>query len=77
MCERRVSLAALVPTVAVVAALSAATARRRAARQSSAWVDAASPRPSLAAGIWGLGAYAQTRRDRRGRSARRSRNASS
>jgi signal transduction histidine kinase len=60
MCERRVSLAALVPTAAIAAALSAATADTE-GRQASATFGA-TVAVLLAAGIWGLGAYAQTRR---------------
>jgi signal transduction histidine kinase len=60
VCELRVSLAALVPTVVVVAALSAATADTE-GRQTSA-VGGAIIAAVLTVGIWGLGAYAQTRR---------------
>jgi signal transduction histidine kinase len=60
MCERRVSLAALVPTAAIAAALSAATADAE-DRQASAPFGA-TVAVLLAVGIWGLGAYAQTRR---------------
>jgi signal transduction histidine kinase len=60
ICELRVSLAALVPTVAVVAALSVATADT-AGRETSA-VGGAIIAAVLTVGIWGLGAYAQTRR---------------
>jgi signal transduction histidine kinase len=60
MCERRVSLAALVPSAGIAAALSAATAGAE-GRQSSA-VFGATVAVLLAAGTWGLGAYAQTRR---------------
>ena len=60
MCERRVSLAALVSTAAIAAALSAATADTE-GRQASATFGA-TVAVLLAVGIWGLGAYAQTRR---------------
>jgi signal transduction histidine kinase len=60
VCERRVSLAALVPTAAIAAALSAATADAE-GRQASAPFGA-TVAVLLAVGIWGLGAYAQTRR---------------
>jgi signal transduction histidine kinase len=60
MCERRVSLAALVPVAAIAAALSAATADTE-GRQASAPFGA-TVAVLLAVGIWGLGAYAQTRR---------------
>jgi signal transduction histidine kinase len=60
MCERRVSLAALVPIAAIAAALSAATADAE-GRQASATFGA-TVAVLLTVGIWGLGAYAQTRR---------------
>jgi len=60
MCERRVSIAALVPIAAIAAALSAATADTE-GRQASATFGA-TVAVLLAVGIWGLGAYAQTRR---------------
>ena len=60
MCELRVSLAALVPTAAIAAALSAATADAE-GRQASATFGA-TVAVLLAVGIWGLGALAQTRR---------------
>jgi signal transduction histidine kinase len=60
MCERRVSLAALAPTVAIAAVVSAATADTE-GRQTSAWFGAIIV-SVLLVGIWGLGAYAQTRR---------------
>ena len=60
MCEGRVSLAALVSTAAIAAALSAATADTE-GRQASATFGA-TVAVLLAVGIWGLGAYAQTRR---------------
>jgi signal transduction histidine kinase len=60
MCDRRVSLAALVPTAAIAAALSAATADTE-GRQASATFGA-TVAVLLAVGIWGLGAYALTRR---------------
>jgi len=57
--KRRVSLGALVPTIVVVTALSVVTADD--GRASSVVVGALAAGP-LAAGIWGLGAYARTRR---------------
>ncbi len=60
MCERRVSLAALVPIAGIAAALSAATADAE-GREASATFGA-TVAVLLAVGIWGLGAYAQTRR---------------
>jgi signal transduction histidine kinase len=60
MCERRVSLAALVPTAAIAAAGSAATADAEGRQASAAF--GATVAVFLAVGIWGLGAYAQTRR---------------
>jgi signal transduction histidine kinase len=60
MCERRVSLAALVPTAAIAASLSAATADAE-GRQASAPFGA-TVAVLLALGVWGLGAYAQTQR---------------
>jgi signal transduction histidine kinase len=60
MCERRVSLTALVPTAVVVAGLSAATADVQ-GRETSA-LGGAIIATALTVGIWGLGAYAQTRR---------------
>jgi signal transduction histidine kinase len=59
-CEPRVSLAALAPTVVVVAVLSAATADAP-GRQTSATFGAIIA-AGLCVGSWGLGAYAQTRR---------------
>ena len=59
MCERRVSLAALVPTAAIAAVLSAATADAE-GRQASASFGAIVA-VLLVVGIWALGAYAQTR----------------
>jgi signal transduction histidine kinase len=59
-CELRVSLAALAPTLAVVATLSAATAGVE-GRDTSV-VDGAIIATVLTAGIWALGAYVQTRR---------------
>ena len=60
ICERAVSLAALAPTVVVVTALSIATAEQGSQPPSVVvGVGAAVP---LTAGIWALGAYAQTRR---------------
>jgi signal transduction histidine kinase len=60
LCERRVSLAALAPTAAVAATLSAVTADTP-GRESSAWFGAIVV-VALTVGIWGLGAYAQTQR---------------
>ena len=60
ICEVRVSLAALVPTVVVVAVLSAVTADTE-GRETSA-VGGAIIAAVLTVGIWGLGAYAQMRR---------------
>ena len=60
MCERRLSLAALVPTAAIAAALSAATADT-AGRESSAPFGA-TVGALLVVGVWALGAYAQIRR---------------
>jgi signal transduction histidine kinase len=60
LCERRVSLAALVPVAAIAAALSVATADTE-GRQASA-LFGATVAVLLAVGIWGLGAYSQTRR---------------
>jgi signal transduction histidine kinase len=60
ICELQVSLAALALTVAVVVALSIATAGVP-GRQTSA-LGGAIIASALTVGIWGLGAYAQTRR---------------
>jgi signal transduction histidine kinase len=60
VCERRVSLTALVPTAAIVASLSAATADVE-GRETSA-LSGAIIATALTVGIWALGAYAQTRR---------------
>jgi signal transduction histidine kinase len=60
MCELRVSLAALVPAAAIAAALSAATADAEGRHASATF--GATVAVLLAVGIWGLGAYAQTRR---------------
>jgi signal transduction histidine kinase len=60
ICELRTSLAALVPTAAVVAGLSAATAGTQ-GRDTSA-LGGAVIATVLTVGIWGLGAYRQTRR---------------
>jgi signal transduction histidine kinase len=60
LCERRVSLAALVPVAAIAASLSVATADTK-GRQASA-LFGATVAILLAVGIWGLGAYSQTRR---------------
>jgi signal transduction histidine kinase len=59
-CELRVSLAALALTAAVAATLSAATADTP-GRQTSATFGAVIA-AGLTIGVWGLGAYAQTRR---------------
>jgi signal transduction histidine kinase len=59
-CERRRSLAALAPTLAVIGALSVATADVE-GRETSA-LGGALIASVLTIGIWGLGAYAQTRR---------------
>jgi signal transduction histidine kinase len=62
-CERRTSLAALVPTALVVVGLSVAdgVAEDRSAPSVAVSAIAAGV---LAAGVWGLGAYAQARRER-------------
>jgi signal transduction histidine kinase len=60
MCERRVSLAALLPTVVIAALLSGLTADAE-GRETSALFGAIVA-ATLTLGIWGLGAYAQTRR---------------
>ena len=60
LCELRLSVAALAPTVVVVAALSAATADSP-GRETSATFGAVIA-VSLAIGSWALGAYAQARR---------------
>ena len=60
VCELRVSLTALAPTVAIAAALSAVTADSEGRQTSAAF--GAIVASVLTAGIWGLGAYAQTRR---------------
>jgi signal transduction histidine kinase len=60
MCELRVSLMALVPTAAVIAGLSAATADVE-GRETSA-LGGAIIAIALTVGIWALGAYTQTRR---------------
>jgi signal transduction histidine kinase len=57
--ERRVSLAALVPTAAIVTVLSIVAASGD--RVASLLVGALAAAP-LTVGIWGLGAYVQTRR---------------
>jgi signal transduction histidine kinase len=59
-CELRVSLAALALTAAIAATLSAATADTP-GRQTSATFGAVIA-AGLTIGIWGLGAYSQTRR---------------
>ena len=62
-CERRTSLAALVPTAAVLAGLSVATG---AAEDRSASLIAVNAIAAgvLAAGVWALGASTQSRRER-------------
>jgi signal transduction histidine kinase len=60
MCERMVSLAALVPTAAIAAGGSAATADAEGRHASAAF--GATVAVLLVVGIWALGAYAQTRR---------------
>jgi signal transduction histidine kinase len=60
ICERRVSLAALAPTLAVIGVLSVATADVE-GRETSA-LGGALIASVLTIGVWGLGAYAQTRR---------------
>jgi signal transduction histidine kinase len=55
-----VSLAVLVPTAAITAGLSAATADRKGRQASAAF--GATVAVLLVVGIWALGAYAQTRR---------------
>jgi len=60
MCERRVSLAALVPTAAIAAALSAATADVEGRHASASF--GATVAVLLVVGVWALGAYVQTRR---------------
>jgi signal transduction histidine kinase len=59
MCDRSASLAALVPTAAIAAVLSAATADAE-GRQASASFGAIVA-VLLVVGIWALGAYVQTR----------------
>jgi signal transduction histidine kinase len=60
MCERRVSLAALVPTAAIAAGGSAATADAEGRSASASF--GATVAVLLVVGTWALGAYAQTRR---------------
>jgi signal transduction histidine kinase len=60
LCDLRVSLSALAPTVVVVAAVSAATADAP-GRQTSATFGAIIA-AGLSIGSWGLGAYTQTQR---------------
>jgi signal transduction histidine kinase len=60
ICERRVSLVALAPTLAVIGVLSVATADVE-GRETSA-LGGALIASVLTIGVWGLGAYAQTRR---------------
>jgi signal transduction histidine kinase len=60
VCDRTVSLAALPPTAAVLTVLSIVTAEEG-THPSSVLIGAVVAAP-LAAGIWALGAYAQTRR---------------
>jgi signal transduction histidine kinase len=62
-CDRRTSLAALVPTAAVVMGLSVANGAAEDRSASSIAVNAIAA-GALAAGVWGLGAYAQVRRER-------------
>ena len=62
-CERRTSLAALVPTAAVLVGLSVANGATEDRSASSVAVNAIAA-GVLAAGVWGLGAYAQARRER-------------
>ena len=59
MCERSVSLAALVPTAAIAAGASAATADAEGRTASAAF--GATVAVLLVVGIWALGAYVQTR----------------
>jgi DNA-binding CsgD family transcriptional regulator len=59
--ERRASLRALLPAVVIVAGLSVVAADEGSGGDPPALVGAASA-AALATGIWGLGAYAQTRR---------------
>jgi signal transduction histidine kinase len=60
MCERRVSLATLAPAVVVAVVLSATTADSE-GRETSAFGGAVVA-AVVVVGVWGLGAYAQTRR---------------
>ena len=62
-CDRRTSLAALVPTAAVLVSLSVADGAAEDRSASSVAVNAIAA-GVLAAGVWGLGAYAQARRER-------------
>jgi signal transduction histidine kinase len=57
MCERRVSLAALVPTVAVIVFISL-----NLPEYDGPGPESAIPNTLAAVGVWGLGAYMQTRR---------------
>jgi signal transduction histidine kinase len=59
MCERRVSLTALVPTAAIAASGSAATADTEGRTASASF--GATVAVLLVIGVWALGAYAQTR----------------
>jgi signal transduction histidine kinase len=59
MCERRVSLAALVPTAAIAAGGSAATADAEGRTASASF--GATVAVLLVTGVWALGAYVQTR----------------
>jgi signal transduction histidine kinase len=59
--ERRASLQALLPAVTIIAGLSVVAADDGSGSDPPALVGAASA-AALAVGIWGLGAYAQTRR---------------
>ena len=60
LCERRVSLAALVPVAVIAAVLSATTADAEGRHASAAF--GATVAVVLSVGVWALGAYAQTRR---------------
>ena len=62
-CDRRTSLAALAPTAAVVTGLSVAAGVSEDHATASIVANALAA-GALAAGVWGLGAYAQARRER-------------
>jgi len=62
-CERRTSLAALVPTAAVLVGLSVADGATGDRSASSVAANAIAA-GVLAAGVWALGAYTQSRRER-------------